>query len=706
MKVGLRVKIGLMVLSTLVFSVTSYGQAQKPTVPTGVTAAAGDTKVGLRWSAATGATSYRLKRSTTSGGPYAQIAAPTYTGYTDVGVRNGTTYFYVVSAINGAGESGNSAQVNAKPSATVTATPAPTGLSATAGNSQVGLRWSAVSGATSYHLKRATVSGGPYVQVAAPWWTGYTDVGADNGVTYFYVVSAVSAKGESANSAQVSAKPTAPQTVTSVTISPTTASSIPSGTLPFTATVSGTTTNKSVTWRAALGRITSAGQYTAPSTAGTDTVTAISNADPTKSASTSVKVAAATSPTPPPAPPPAPTPTAMGLPPSFFGLSISQINASHFPTVPFGGVRLWDTNTTWAQVETSPGTYNWAELDAWLRSVNSHGKDAMYTFGRVPTWASMRPTEACPYFVADPGCAAPPADVDSGNNMWKAFVTQLVKHSLSSSELHIAYYEMWNEPDLKRNWTGTPAQLVTMAKDAYAIIHALDPNAKLVGPGASTANQYGVHYLPDYYAAGGANAQDIVGLHAYLYNGSSFATSPAGITTSISQLKALMAKYNISSKPIWFTEGNWNGDGGGTLTDAQKAAYLAQEYMLMWSTGSVARYYWYAWDARVGGIWNPTSGLNQAGTAFNLLSDWLIGSTHTANPCSVSTDGTWTCSLTLSSGYPGQIIWNPSISKTITVDPAFATYETLTTSSVHSIANHQVTIGALPVLIIGTQTVQ
>ena len=168
MKVGLRVKIGLMVLSTLVFSVTSYGQAQKPTVPTGVTAAAGDTKVGLRWSAATGATSYRLKRSTTSGGPYAQIAAPTYTGYTDVGVRNGTTYFYVLSAINGAGESGNSAQVNAKPSATVTATPAPTGLSATAGNSQVGLRWSAVSGATSYHLKRATVSGGPYVQVAAP----------------------------------------------------------------------------------------------------------------------------------------------------------------------------------------------------------------------------------------------------------------------------------------------------------------------------------------------------------------------------------------------------------------------------------------------------------------------------------------------------------------------------------------------------------
>jgi len=618
MKVGLRAKLGLIVLGSLSFSAASHGQVQKPPIPTGFTATAGDTKVGLQWWAATGATSYHLKRSTTSGGPYTQIAAPTYAGYTDVGVKNGTTYFYVVSAVNAGGESGNSAQVSAKPAAAVTATPGPTGLSATAGDGQVGLRWSSITGATSYHVKRATVSGGPYVQVAAPWWNGYTDVGADNGTTYFYVVSAMTAKGESANSAQVSAKPTAPTGSTSTTTSGSTGS----------------------------------------------------------------------------------------LPPSFFGLSISQINASHFPTVPFGGVRLWDTNTSWAQVEISPGTYSWSELDTWVRSVSSHGKDAMYTFGRVPTWGSMRPGEACPYLVEDPGCAAPPADVDSGDNMWKAFVTALVTHSLSAPELHIAYYEMWNEPDLKRNWTGTPAQLVTMAKDACAIIHALDPKAKLVGPGASTANQYGVHYLPDYYAAGGANAQDIVGLHAYLYDGSSFATSPAGITTSISQLKALMAKYNISSKPIWFTEGNWNGDGGGTLTDAQKAAYLAQEYMLMWSTGAVARYYWYAWDARVGNLWTPTTGLNQAGAAFDLLADWLIGSTHSANPCSVSSDGTWTCSLTLSSKYPGKIIWNPSISKTLTVDSAFATYETLTSSTVRSIVSHQVAIGPLPVLVIGTQTVQ
>jgi hypothetical protein len=294
--------------------------------------------------------------------------------------------------------------------------------------------------------------------------------------------------------------------------------------------------------------------------------------------------------------------------------------------------------------------------------------------------------------------------VDSGDNAWKTFVTALVRHSLSSPELHIAYYEMWNEPDLKRNWSGTPAQLVTMAKDAYAIIHALDPGAKLVGPTASTANQYGVHFLPDYYAAGGATAQDIVGLHAYLYTGSSFSTTPAAITTSISQLQKLMATYQISNKPIWFTEGNWNGDGLGSLTGAQKAAYLAQEYMLMWSTDAVARYYWYSWDSKVGTLWTPATGLTPAGTAYNQLADWLIDSTHSANPCSTAPDGTWTCALKLSTGYPAEIIWNPDVSKTITVGAAFATSRTLTSGTVQSIAGHQVAIGSLPVLVIGSQT--
>jgi len=87
---------------------------------------------------------------------------------------------------------------------------APTGLTATAGDTQVSLSWTAASGAASYNVKRATVSGGPYTTVASPSGTSYPNTGLTNGTIYYYVVSAVNAGGESGSSGQVSATPVLP----------------------------------------------------------------------------------------------------------------------------------------------------------------------------------------------------------------------------------------------------------------------------------------------------------------------------------------------------------------------------------------------------------------------------------------------------------------------------------------------------------------
>jgi len=86
-----------------------------PPAPTNLTATAGNGQVGLSWSGSSGATSYNVQRSTTSGGAYTTIASPTTASYTDAGLTNGTTYYYVVSAVNGAGQSANSSQVSATP---------------------------------------------------------------------------------------------------------------------------------------------------------------------------------------------------------------------------------------------------------------------------------------------------------------------------------------------------------------------------------------------------------------------------------------------------------------------------------------------------------------------------------------------------------------------------------------------------------------
>jgi hypothetical protein len=189
-----------------------------PSTPTGLTATAGDKQVSLSWNASSGATSYDVKRSTTHGGPYLQIATPNATNYIDPGLTDGTTYYYVVSAVNSTGESANSGEVSATPSSAVTVPPTPTGLAAAAGDQQVVLNWNASAGAASYHLKRGTISGGPYTQVAAPSGTTDTDTGLNDGTTYYYVVSAVNSAGESGNSGQVSATPVSSSASVHVTV--------------------------------------------------------------------------------------------------------------------------------------------------------------------------------------------------------------------------------------------------------------------------------------------------------------------------------------------------------------------------------------------------------------------------------------------------------------------------------------------------------
>jgi hypothetical protein len=86
-----------------------------PSAPTGLVATAGNAQVMLTWNASTGAASYNVKRSTTNGSGYTQVGTPTTASFNDSGLTNGTTYYYIVTALNSAGESGNSNQASATP---------------------------------------------------------------------------------------------------------------------------------------------------------------------------------------------------------------------------------------------------------------------------------------------------------------------------------------------------------------------------------------------------------------------------------------------------------------------------------------------------------------------------------------------------------------------------------------------------------------
>ncbi len=87
---------------------------------------------------------------------------------------------------------------------------APTKLEATPGDAQVTLSWIAVTDAKSYKVKRATTAGGKYAEIEANVTeASYKDTRLTNDKTYYYVVSAVTASGESVNSIEVPATPKA-----------------------------------------------------------------------------------------------------------------------------------------------------------------------------------------------------------------------------------------------------------------------------------------------------------------------------------------------------------------------------------------------------------------------------------------------------------------------------------------------------------------
>ena len=150
---------------------------QIPAVPSSVQATAGDQAVTVSWNAVSGAASYNLYRSATAGGEgaVAYKTGLTTTSVTDTGLTNGTTYFYKVSAVNSAGESAQSSEVSATPTAPVASATSAVFVktdAATQGN------WKGVYGADGCQVFGDTASLPSYASLSVGGQSAYTWAGS------------------------------------------------------------------------------------------------------------------------------------------------------------------------------------------------------------------------------------------------------------------------------------------------------------------------------------------------------------------------------------------------------------------------------------------------------------------------------------------------------------------------------------------------
>jgi hypothetical protein len=381
-----------------------------------------------------------------------------------------------------------------------------------------------------------------------------------------------------------------------------------------------------------------------------------------------------------------------------------------WPQVKFGTLRLWDASVAWAQINTANGVYDWSLLDKWLDDTQKFNvPDVMYTFGQTPQWASSNPKDPiCAPFWLPGECDAPKdlnPDGSGPDQIWKDWVAAIANHSAG----RIRYWEVWNEPKNTFFWNGTVAQLVRMAKDARSVILSIDPQAVMLTPPSHGPFQ------TLYFAAGGPKYADVITYHGYTYRGGCIGFPKASDElTIVSGVRAVMAQYGQTGKPLWDTEMGWGVTADSCFFDKDlQAGFVAQIYMLHRSA-AVDRAFWYQYNNQLSGtLWTPNSDphhrnypgtLQKAGLAYEKVYQWMVGANMNGQ-CTVA-GTTWTCYLNRPSGYVAQAIWDTSQTchsgtcgtRKYSVHSQYINYLTLDGNKV-KITGGSVPIGYKPILI-------
>jgi polysaccharide biosynthesis protein PslG len=289
-----------------------------------------------------------------------------------------------------------------------------------------------------------------------------------------------------------------------------------------------------------------------------------------------------------------------------------------------GGFQWVKQRFEWRNIEgKNRGNFEWNEPDRIVDAISQAGLRIIARVDNQPQWASST--------ITWPG-SGPPDDPRA----WSDYLTALATRYKG----RIQAYEIWNEPNLDREWgdkTPDPAAYARMLKASYAAIKAADPQALVVSAGMSPTTTNNAQAIPDLefirqmYVAGAKDNFDVLGVNAAGFKADPCA-DPAQVAQNVDltnndpspvdlkriyafrhveDVRTLMVQQGDSNKQMAVLEMGWTTDARPGSQYLWFAVDREQQAKNLVGAFQCARQFWQPWMGFMSVIYIPDPGWTQ-----------------------------------------------------------------------------------------------
>lgn len=256
----------------------------------------------------------------------------------------------------------------------------------------------------------------------------------------------------------------------------------------------------------------------------------------------------------------------------------------------------------WRDIEIEKGVYDWSRADTVVSLVNHFNLKLLARLDRDPHWDRT--------YVDDGSgriASGPPGDLRNFADFCGVIATRYRRQ--------VAAYQVWNEPNLAREWGGRapdPLEYVKMLRGCYIAIKQADPDALVISAGLAPTGNGPPDAMPDdqfliaMYEAGAAPYFDLLGAHAPGFRAPPEASPDEVARNSewgghrffcfrrVEDLREIMTRYGDAHKQVAILEFGWTTDRVNpgyawfAIDEDLKADYMVRAYQF-------ARDHWRPW---------------------------------------------------------------------------------------------------------------